>query len=78
MPRYVLSFCLIAFSCSLLVGAQGYQRIPLYKPEVEIRLAQHALPAARASSLLIPAFPVHSTSFSPKPLQTKAANYLEL
>ena len=38
-----------------------------------ISLAWHALPTARASSLLISAFLVHSTSFSPKPLQTMTA-----
>ena len=33
---------------------------------------------ARVSSLLISAFSVHSTSFSPKPLQTKTAKRLDL
>ena len=35
------------------------------------------IPTARASSLLIYAFPVRSTSLSPKPLQTKTAKCLE-
>ena len=63
-----------------LVGALGDERLDpsLLAWSRNHSLAQHAWPAARASSLLISAFPVHSTSFSPKPLQTKTANCLEL
>ena len=48
-----------------LVGAQGYQMFPLFKPVVGLNIALHAVPAYRASTYLISTFPAHSTSFSP-------------
>ena len=47
-----------------LVGAQGYQRLPLFKRGVYQN-------TARTSSILISAFLVQYTSLSPKPLQTR-------
>ena len=35
-----------------LVGAQGYQRLPLYKPVVGQRIAVHAVPVYGASTYL--------------------------
>ena len=67
-----------------LRGSPGLAKVPFSKPGVGIlpccaRVAYaHALPTARASSLFISAFPVDSTSFSRKPLQTKTRKYLEL
>ena len=55
-----------------LVGAQGYQRFPLFKPGVRIMLC--LLPGPLACNFCL----VHSHSFSPQPLQTKTAKCLEL
>ena len=45
-------------------GAQGYQRFPApYKPVVDPNIALHAVPAYRASTYLVSAFPALSTSF---------------
>ena len=52
-------------SSSPLVGARGYQRFPLSKSVVAPNLALHAVPAYRASTYLVSAFPAHSTSFPP-------------
>ena len=57
-------------------AADGCERFPLFKSGVGVYVilidfTQHALRTARASSLQISAFSVHSTSFSPKPLQIK-------
>ena len=46
------------------MGAQGYQRFPLSKAVVGQNIAVHAVPAYRASTYLVSAFPVHSASFS--------------
>ena len=48
-----------------LVGAQGYQRFHLSKPVVGQNTALHAVPAYRASTYLVSAYPAHSTLFSP-------------
>ena len=48
-----------------LVGAQGYQRFPIFMPVVgHIYIALYAVAAYRASTYLGSAFPAHSTSFS--------------
>ena len=39
-----------------------------FTPGAGRNIAIHALPAARMSAFLIPAFPVHSTPFHPNPL----------
>ena len=46
------------------MGAQGYQRFLLSKPVVGQKIALHAAPADRASIYLVPAFLIHSSSFS--------------
>ena len=53
---------------SSLEGAQGYQRFPSFcNPGVGQNIALHAAPADRtwSSTLLVSAFPIHSTLFSP-------------
>ena len=54
-------------------GSSGLSKVPslFLSLEDEYSLAQHALPTARASGLLISTFPVHSMPVSPKPLQRK-------
>ena len=52
---------------SPLVGGQDYHRFTRFKPGVVIS-------PCIASSLLISAFPVHSTSFSPKKFSNKKRN----
>ena len=49
-----------------MVGAQGYQMLPLSKLVIGRNIALHAVPADRASTNLVSAFPAHSTSFPPK------------
>ena len=44
-----------------LVGAQGYQRLPLFKPVEGRNTVLRAEPAYRASTYLVSAFPTHST-----------------
>ena len=46
-------------------GPEPRPRVPLSKPVVGYSIALHAVPAYRASTYLVPAFPAHSTSFSP-------------
>ena len=55
-----------------LVGAQGYQRLPLSKPVVGRNVVVHAVPAYRASTYLVTAFPAHPLHF-PKFLQSSTA-----
>ena len=47
-----------------VVGAQGYQRFPLYKSVVGRNIDLHAVPDFRASIYLVYAFQALSTSFS--------------
>ena len=56
-----------------LVEAQGYQRFLLSRPVVGQNIAVRAAPADRASNSLVSAFPIHSTSFPPKPLRSSTA-----
>ena len=44
----------------------------LSKPGVGRNSSSHAAPGHRSSTVLIPAFPMHSTSFSLGPLQTQS------
>ena len=57
---------------SPLVGAQGYKRFTLSKP-VGQHIDLHAAPADSASTYLVSAFPIHSTSFVPNVLQSQTA-----
>ena len=60
-----------------LVGAQNYQRFPLSEPVVGQNIALHAVSAYRVSSTyLVSAFLAHSTSFSPKFLQSSTVEYV--
>ena len=56
-----------------MVVAQGYQRFPLSKPVVGPNTPVYAIPAYRESAYIVSAFPTHSTSFSPKFLQSSTA-----
>ena len=47
-----------------LVRTQGCQRFPLSKPAAGQNIALHAVPAYRASTYQVSAFPTHSASFS--------------
>ena len=46
-----------------LVGSEGCQRFPFSKPVVGQSIALHAVPAYRASTYVLSAFPAHSTYF---------------
>ena len=62
-----------------LGGSTWLSRFPLSQPGVGIKpCITYFAYFAWTSSLLISAFPVHSTSFSPKPLQTRSAKRVEL
>ena len=50
---------------SSLVGAQGYQRLPFSKHGVGQSIALYAAPDDRASTYLVSAFLIRSSSFSP-------------
>ena len=43
----------------------GLSKVPSFKHVVGWNIAVHAVSAYRASTYLVPAFPTHSTSFSP-------------
>ena len=45
-------------------GVQGYQMFPFYTPVVGQSIDLHVVPAYRASTYIVSAFPAHSTSFS--------------
>ena len=57
---------------SSLVGAQGYQKFPLSKPGAGQSIALHAVPADMMGTFadLVSAFPMHSSLFFPKLLQS--------
>ena len=46
-----------------LVGSEGCQRFPFSKPVVGQSIALHAVPAYRASTYVLSAFPARSTYF---------------